>query len=92
MLDIINLLPHHKKEAKIEKKDIPSQIQELCYIHSCTNFLYFETRKNADLYLWIGRFPSGPSIKFLVENIHTSKEMNLTGNCLKFSRHILSFD
>ena len=45
-----------------------------------------------DLYLWIGRFPSGPSIKFLVENIHTSKEMNLTGNCLKFSRHILSFD
>jgi ribosome biogenesis protein BRX1 len=24
MLDIINLLPHHKKEAKIEKKDIPA--------------------------------------------------------------------
>jgi len=37
MMDFINLLPHSKKEvlffyvkAKIEKKDVPVQINELC--------------------------------------------------------------
>ncbi len=60
-------MPHSKKEVKIEKKDIANQISELCYIHSCCNYLYFEARRN-DLYLWTGRFPTGPSIKFLVEN------------------------
>lgn len=54
--------------------------------------MYFEARKRTDLYLWIGRFPDGPTVKFLVENIHTAEEMKLTGNCLKGSRPILSFD
>ena len=35
---------------------------------------------------------SGPSAKFLVENIHTMDELKLTGNCMKGSRPILSFD
>ena len=36
--------------------------------------------------------PSGPSAKFLVENIHTLEELKLTGNCLKGSRPLLNFD
>lgn len=42
--------------------------------------------------MWIGKFPNGPSVKFLVENIHTSHELKLSGNCLKGSRPVLSFD
>lgn len=36
--------------------------------------------------------PDGPSVKFAVQNIHTTDELKLTGNCLKFSRPLLSFD
>ena len=35
---------------------------------------------------------SGPSAKFLIENIHTMDELRLTGNCMKGSRPILTFD
>uniref|UniRef100_A0A3B4BID2 Ribosome biogenesis protein BRX1 homolog n=1 Tax=Periophthalmus magnuspinnatus TaxID=409849 RepID=A0A3B4BID2_9GOBI len=36
--------------------------------------------------------PHGPSAKFLVQNIHTLAELKMTGNCLKGSRPLLSFD
>lgn len=42
--------------------------------------------------MWLAKSPSGPSIKFQVSNIHTSDELKLTGNCLKWSRPLLSFD
>ena len=65
---------------------------ELCNVHSCLNFLFFETRKKRDLYIWMGRAPAGPCIKFRVENIHTTDELKMTGNCLKGSRPMISFD
>ena len=68
-----------------------AQIDELCDTHSCKNFLYFDCKKKRDLYLWIGR-KDGVSAKFHVENIHTSSELKLTGNCLRNSRPLLSFD
>lgn len=34
----------------------------------------------------------GPSVKFHVTNIHTMDELKMTGNCMKGSRPILSFD
>jgi len=34
----------------------------------------------------------GPSVKFHVSNIHTMDELKMTGNCMKGSRPILSFD
>ncbi|KAL7481197.1 hypothetical protein ACHAW6_006876 [Cyclotella cf. meneghiniana] len=34
----------------------------------------------------------GPSVKFHITNIHTMDELKLTGNCMKGSRPILSFD
>ena len=40
----------------------------------------------------MGKNPSGPSIKFKVENIHVSDELKMSGNCLKASRPVLSFD
>ena len=45
-----------------------------------------------DLYLWASNVARGPSAKFQVENVHTMGELKMTGNCLKASRPILSFD
>jgi ribosome biogenesis protein BRX1 len=59
---------------------------------NCNNCLFFEARKHQDLYLWAARAPQGPSIKFLVQNIHTMSEVKLTGNCLKGSRPVMHFD
>ena len=64
----------------------------MCFERSCNNCIYFDARKKGDTYLWISKSPEGPSFKFAVENIHTSDELKLTGNSLKFSRPLLSFD
>ena len=42
--------------------------------------------------MWVGRMPNGPTAKFLVENIHTMRELKMSGNALKGSRPVLSFD
>merc|ERR1712194_724066 len=40
----------------------------------------------------LARYPHGPTFKFQVRNIHTSKEIKLSGNCLLGSRPLLTFD
>ena len=92
MLDIHHLLPHSKKEAKIDKNNVIQSIAELCNIHSARSFLYFEARRDGELFLFLGRYPNGPTVKFRVLNVHTSNELNLIGNCIQGSRHVLSFD
>ena len=67
-------------------------IDDICFELSCNNFLFFEQHKQKDLFMWISKSPNGPSAKFQVTNIHTSDELKLAGNCLKFSRPLLSFD
>ena len=42
--------------------------------------------------MWAAKTPNGPSVKLHVQNIHTMDELKMTGNCLKGSRGILSFD
>lgn len=44
------------------------------------------------MYLWIGKYPNGPSAKFQLQSVNASTELKMTGNCLKGSRPILSFD
>lgn len=44
------------------------------------------------MYMWVGKYPYGPSAKFEIKGVHTSGELKMTGNCLKGSRPILSFD
>lgn len=90
--DIINLLPNSKVESKLERKDTRQVLNDLCYERSCNNFLFFDCHKHTDLFLWVGKSPSGPSMKFQVSDIHTTAELKLTGNCLKYSRPLLSFD
>lgn len=89
--DIIGLLPHAKKECKIEKNTAREELNDICFNHSCKNSLYFEHRRR-ELVMWLFRSPEGPCAKFQVRNIHTLNEIKLTGNCLKYSRPLLSFD
>ncbi|KAK3732592.1 hypothetical protein QZH41_016066, partial [Actinostola sp. cb2023] len=92
MLDLRALLPHHKADTKLDRKDKLFIINEICEMKSCNTCIYLEMRKKKDLFMWFSFAPHGPSAKFLVENIHTMDELKLTGNCLKGSRPILSFD
>ena len=92
MNDLRILLPHSKTEPKFDNKRDLSVIKEICVERSCNNCIFFEARRHTDLYLWLSRYPNGPSIKFYVSSVHTMNELRLTGNCLNGSRPILTFD
>jgi hypothetical protein len=108
MADLEALLPHVKKgecsiihrgrhadiriDAKLDSKNHLHLLPELADLHNCNNTLYFEARRHEDLYLWATKTPNGPSIKMHVQNVHTMDELKMTGNCLKGSRGLLSFD
>jgi len=92
MQDLRSILPHSKADSKLDKKKSLYLLNEICEMRNCTKCIYFESKKKQDLYLWLSNPPRGPSIKFLVHNIHTMQELKLTGNCLKGSRPVLSFD
>lgn len=90
--DFKKLIPHHKKDNKLDDKGDIHVVNEIADLKSCNQILYLETRKHQDLYMYLGRSPEGPSVKFHVVNIHTMDELKLTGNCMLGSRPILNFD
>ncbi|ODV69835.1 Brix-domain-containing protein [Hyphopichia burtonii NRRL Y-1933] len=90
--DLTSLLPHARKEPKFDSKKNLYQLNEVAELYNCNNIFFFELRKHQDLYLWILKPPNGPTLKFHIQNLHTYDELNFTGNCLKGSRPILSFD
>eukprot|EP00794_Sanderia_malayensis_P008171 gene8171-9047_t len=92
MLDLRTLMPHSRADNKLEKKDKLDIVNEVCEMKNCNKCIFFEMKKKKDLFLWMSNVPHGPSAKFLVENIHTMDELKLTGNCLKGSRPLLSFE
>lgn len=79
-------------DAKLDSKNHLHLLPELADLHNCNNTLYFEARRHEDLYMWAAKTPNGPSIKMHVQNVHTMDELKMTGNCLKGSRGIVSFD
>ncbi|KAM8961758.1 ribosome biogenesis protein BRX1 homolog [Pelodytes ibericus] len=92
MQDLRTLMPHSKADTKMDRKDKLFVINEVCEMKNCNKCIYFEAKKKQDLYMWLSNSPQGPSAKFLVQNIHTLAELKMTGNCLKGSRPLLSFD
>ncbi|ORX37807.1 putative ribosomal large subunit assembly and maintenance-related protein [Kockovaella imperatae] len=92
MRDLEVLLPHTKKDSKLDTKSSLHLVNEIADLHSCNNTLFFEVRRHEDLYLWLCRAPNGPSVKCHVQNIHTMDELKMTGNCLRGSRGICVFD
>lgn len=90
--DLASMMPHGRKEAKFDRKSEVGVLNEVAELYNCNNVLYFEARKHEDLYMWMAKAPNGPSLKFHVQSLHTMDELNFSGNCLKGSRPILSFD
>jgi ribosome biogenesis protein BRX1 len=90
--DLKKLLPHHKKDNKLDVKNNVQAINEIAEVNSCNQVLYLECRKKQDLFLHLAHTPSGPSVKFHVVNIHTMDELKLTGNAMIGSRPLLDFD
>eukprot|EP00624_Nannochloropsis_granulata_P002847 evm.model.NODE_24622_length_62854_cov_30.334282.2 len=90
--DLRKLIPHHKKDVKLDCKGDLQVVNEIAEVKSCNNSLFLEARKRQDLYLWLSKTPLGPSIKFNVLNVHTLDELRLTGNAMLGSRPLLSFD
>lgn len=91
MLDLTTLVPNAKRDAKMDTKNERSAVVEAADLRGCTSAMFFECRKRQDCYMWLAKTPSGPSIKFHVENVHTMAELKMTGNHLKFSRPSLHF-
>ncbi|XP_072760543.1 ribosome biogenesis protein BRX1 homolog [Anoplolepis gracilipes] len=92
MEDLKKLMPHHRPECKMERTKNLQVVNEICEMKNCNKAILFEGRKMRDLYMWLANIPTGPGAKFLVENIYTMGELKMTGNCLKGSRPLLSFD
>ncbi|KAK4548523.1 hypothetical protein LTR36_009433 [Oleoguttula mirabilis] len=90
--DLNSLLPHSRKDAKLDTKSNLHQLNELADLYNCNNVMFFEARKGKDLYIWLSKPPNGPTVKMHCQNLHTMEELNFTGNCLKGSRPVLSFD
>ncbi|KAK6502969.1 Ribosome biogenesis protein brx1 [Arthrobotrys musiformis] len=90
--DLTSLLPHSRKDSKLDTKSKLHQLNELADLYNCNNILFFEARKREDLYMWMSKPPNGPTVKFHVQNLHTMEELHFSGNCLKGSRPLLSFD
>ena len=91
--DLRTLMPHHKKESKLDAGDegVRTAINDILEMRSCNSVLFLECRKKQDCYMWLGLL-GGPSVRFHVSNVHTMDELRLTGNCMKGSRPILTFD
>lgn len=66
--DLRELLPHSKEDVKFSDKANLYEINEVCEMKNCTNCIFFECRKKKDLYIWMAKTPSGPSVKFHVTN------------------------
>ena len=93
MLDLQGLIPHARPHPKIEMRaDVGDQLQEIAGLHRCNSVMYLEARKRETAFLWLAQAPNGPSAKLELLNVHTSSELRMAGNCLKFSRPLLHFD
>lgn len=90
--DLKTMMPHSKTDSKMQKKESLFAINEIAEMKNCEKCLLFEGRKGKDVYMWASNVARGPSVKFEVENIHTMAELKMTGNCLRASRPLLSFD
>lgn len=90
--DIIDLLPHSVKESKFDDKKNLRTLNEIADINDCDKVVFLETKHKTDNFLWVSSAPDGPSVKFQMLNEHTKGDLKLTGNHLKGSKNLLSFD
>lgn len=87
--DLERLLPS-VRESKHDQKDALHDITELMDMNECTSAIYFETTKRT-AYVWVTA-AGGPSVRFLVYNIFTMRDLAFPVNCEKSAGHRLVFD
>ena len=73
--DLYALLPHSRKDAKLDTKTKLYQLNELADLYNCNNVLFFEARKGKDLYIWMSKAPNGATVK-----CHLQNRMSKTSN------------
>ena len=66
--DLHSLLPHGRKDAKLDTKTKLYQLNELAELYNCNNVMFFEARKGKDLYIWLSKAPNGPTVKMHLQN------------------------
>lgn len=66
--DLHSLLPHSRKDVKLDTKTKLYQLNELAELYNCNNVFFFEARKGQDLYLWMSKAPNGPTVKMHMQN------------------------
>lgn len=62
------MIPHHKKENKLDSKGDLHAVNEVCELRNCESVIFLEARKHKDVYMWLSTPPEGPSMRFLIEN------------------------
>lgn len=65
--DLRKLMPHSKKENKFNSKSDIVDVNTLCEIKNCQNCIFFR-KEGKDLYWYISKVETGPTIKFRVTN------------------------
>eukprot|EP00835_Amoeboradix_gromovi_P003339 NODE_216_length_14242_cov_0.417592.p8 type:complete len:244 gc:universal NODE_216_length_14242_cov_0.417592:12290-13021(+) len=86
MLSLIDILPHSIKESKCSRV---MDCLELTEMNESKYFMYLEEKKE-EAYLYLGD-RLGYGIQFQLLNVHTLEELKFNGNCIKYSRILLSF-
>jgi ribosome biogenesis protein BRX1 len=89
--DLTSLIPHSKTAPKVDLSKNPNLLNDLASSLSCQSVFYLEARRKQSV-VWLAQYPSGPSLKLILQNLRTSEEMRLPGNCSKHSSPILTFD
>lgn len=72
MNDLQALIPHSRKDAKLDTKTKLYQLNEIAELYNCNNIFFFEARKGKDLYAWLSKPPNGPTVKFHLQNCTAS--------------------
>lgn len=93
--DLYALLPHSRKDAKLDTKTKLYQLNELADLYNCNNVLFFEARKGKDLYIWMSKAPNGPTVKMHMQNctpkIKPQNQLQLTASSAYDVRVALSW-
>lgn len=82
--DLYSLLPHSRKDAKLDTKTKLYQLNELADLYNCNNVFFFEARKGKDLYVWMSKAPNGPTVKMHLQNCklhfyHSIRDLDYLG-------------
>ena len=77
--DLHSLLPHSRKDAKLDTKTKLYQLNELAELYNCNNVFFFEARKGKDLYIWMSKAPNGPTVKMHMQNCMFDRKLYRRG-------------